>query len=192
MYRGSAYLRYCSEELPALVCSVFPLSPRREDTFAAGLSMGGYGALRLAFEKPDMFCAAASLSGAIDLADLFRRVKTGEIVLPFPWENVVEDMDRVEGSEADLFTRYDALKKAGKPLPKIFQCCGTEDFLYESNQIARQRFTVLGADLSYEEDSGAHNWDYWESHIQRVLDWLPLKKDSIPVNDIGEINASPM
>ncbi|MDR2052635.1 MAG: hypothetical protein LBP80_04400 [Treponema sp.] len=57
MYRGSEYLRYCSEELPDLVRSVFPLSPKREDTFAADLSMGGYGALRIAFERPDVFCA---------------------------------------------------------------------------------------------------------------------------------------
>jgi S-formylglutathione hydrolase FrmB len=180
MYRGSKYLSYCSEELPGLVRSVFPLSPGREDTFIAGLSMGGYGALRIAFEKPDMFCAAASLSGALDLADVLRRVKNGEIVLPFPWENTVENMDAVENSEADLFTRYAVLKEAGKKLPRIFQCCGTEDFLYRSNRLARQKFTALGADLHYEEDSGEHNWDYWESHIEKVLDWLPLKKDSIP------------
>jgi S-formylglutathione hydrolase FrmB len=184
MYRGSKYLSYCSEELPDLVRSVFPLSPRREDTFIAGLSMGGYGALRIAFEKPDMFYAVASLSGALDLVDIFCRVKNGEIVLPFPWENIVENMDAVEGSGADLFARYAALKTAGKKLSRIFQCCGTEDFLYQSNQLAKQKFIALGADLHYEEDSGEHNWDYWESHIEKALDWLPLKRDSIPDEEL--------
>jgi S-formylglutathione hydrolase FrmB len=184
MCRGSKYLSYCSEELPGFVRSVFPLSPRREDTFIAGLSMGGYGALRIAFEKPDMFYAAASLSGALDLADIFCRVKNDEIALSFPWENTVENMDAVESSGADLFARYAVLKTTGKKLPMIFQCCGTEDFLYQSNQLAKQKFTALGADLHYEEDSGEHNWDYWESHIEKALDWLPLKKDSIPDEEL--------
>ncbi|MFD0818010.1 alpha/beta hydrolase, partial [Micromonospora zhanjiangensis] len=64
---GNRYWTFLSEELPELCRSFFRLSDRREDTFVAGLSMGGYGALRWALRAPHRFAAAASLSGALDL-----------------------------------------------------------------------------------------------------------------------------
>src|SRR5687768_1122020 len=64
MASGPQYWTFLSEELPRLMRQFFPLSPAREDNFAAGLSMGGYGALRLGLAHPDRFAAAASLSGA--------------------------------------------------------------------------------------------------------------------------------
>lgn len=59
MANGAAYWTFLSEELPALCRQWFPLSEAREETFAAGLSMGGYGALRLALAQPEKFAAAA-------------------------------------------------------------------------------------------------------------------------------------
>ena len=64
---GAAYWQFLSEELPALVHRFFRVSDRPEDTFVAGLSMGGYGALKWALTHPDRFAAAASLSGALDV-----------------------------------------------------------------------------------------------------------------------------
>ena len=64
---GHAYWTYVSEELPALVHRLFRVSDRPEDTFAAGLSMGGYGAVKLALSHPDRYAAAASLSGTLDI-----------------------------------------------------------------------------------------------------------------------------
>ena len=64
---GERYLTFLSEELPGIVASFFRVSGRREDTFVAGLSMGGYGALKWALHQPERFAAAASLSGALDL-----------------------------------------------------------------------------------------------------------------------------
>ena len=68
MAEGGQYWTFISEELPKLARSFFPLSPKREDNFVAGLSMGGYGAFKLALRKPDQYAAAASLSGALDMA----------------------------------------------------------------------------------------------------------------------------
>src|SRR3954463_14247195 len=70
---GGRYWTFLSEELPQLVGSLFRISDRREDTFVAGLSMGGYGALKWALRQPDRFAAAASLSGAVDV----ERLRTG-------------------------------------------------------------------------------------------------------------------
>ena len=67
---GCRFWTFLSEELPAVVASFFRVSTRREDTFVAGLSMGGYGALKWALRQPERFAAAASLSGALDVADM--------------------------------------------------------------------------------------------------------------------------
>src|SRR5213080_4930690 len=67
---GGNYWTFLSEELPELVGTLFRVSQRREDTFVAGLSMGGYGAVKWALRQPDRFAAAASLSGGLDVAAL--------------------------------------------------------------------------------------------------------------------------
>src|SRR4030095_358208 len=72
MERGARYWDFLSEELPDIFRQFFPLSSKRDDTFAAGLSMGGYGALRLGLAKPEQFAAVASLSGALDLNERVR------------------------------------------------------------------------------------------------------------------------
>jgi putative tributyrin esterase len=67
MAHGGRYWTFISQELPALAQRIFPLSTDRADTFVAGLSMGGYGAFKLALAYPERFAAAASLSGALDI-----------------------------------------------------------------------------------------------------------------------------
>ena len=67
MKYGPAYFTFISQELPELCEQFFHLSPLREDRFAAGLSMGGYGAIKLGLLCPDRFSAVASLSGALDV-----------------------------------------------------------------------------------------------------------------------------
>ena len=67
---GAQYWTFVSEELPRVMHGFFPLSDKRADTFVAGLSMGGYGAFKLALTLPDRFAAAASLSGALDVVSI--------------------------------------------------------------------------------------------------------------------------
>src|SRR5215207_9246851 len=67
MAHGGKYWQFISEEVPALVRDLFPLSSARRDNFVAGLSMGGYGAFKMALTHPERFAAAASLSGALDI-----------------------------------------------------------------------------------------------------------------------------
>ncbi len=179
MYRGSAYLTYLTEELPQFVQALFPVSTKRENTFTAGLSMGGYGALKLALIKPEKYSCAASLSGALDLAGLMQDLKTGDVEGPFRPQSLFESPDRIEGSDADLFALMAELKKSGKPLPRIFQSCGTEDFIYPLNCSAKEKMKKLGVDLTYEEHPGIHDWNYWDTNIQHVLDWLPLAESAV-------------
>ncbi|SDE41288.1 S-formylglutathione hydrolase FrmB [Paenibacillus sp. UNCCL117] len=171
MAYGLAYWTFVSEELPALARSFFPLAEEREKTFVAGLSMGGYGALKLGLSHPDRFAAAASLSGVTDVARLAKeRLKPAELTAVFG------RIEEVAGSERDLFHLLQQAGAADGPKPKLYQCCGTEDFLYNDNQRFREAAQTLDLDYTYEEHPGEHNWAYWDMTIQRVLQWLPLER----------------
>jgi S-formylglutathione hydrolase FrmB len=84
---------------------------------------------------------------------------------------VFGDLSKVPGSKNDLFTL--ARKVAKAPIkPRLYQCCGTEDFLYADNIRFRDSIHKLPLDLTYEEGPGEHNWEYWDKMIQRVLAWM--------------------
>jgi putative tributyrin esterase len=71
------------------------------------------------------------------------------------------------GSENALLYLLQGLKHSHTDIPKLFQCCGTEDFLYGFNTQFRDYARQLGVDLTYEEGPGAHTWEYWDTNIQQ-------------------------
>lgn len=172
MKRGYAYWTFISEEMPELVRSFFPLSDRREDNFAAGLSMGGYGAFKLAFRNPERFAAAASLSGVLDLA---AHVSDSKSDLPDHDFNLIfgEKAD-ITGTRDDLFFLLtdSVLKK--RNIPVLYQSCGTRDSLYNENCRFRDVAKDQNVQLYYEEEVVEHTWNYWDRQIEKVLKWLPL------------------
>ncbi len=174
MLRGNKYWTFVSEELPKVCRRFFPLSDKREDNFVAGLSMGGYGAFKLALSHPDKFCAAASLSGALDRT---QRMKTTE-KLEEEFMNTFGGLEGYSGSGNDLLHLATELAKKSGPRPALFQCCGTEDFVYPENQTFRDHLNDLGIDLTYVESPGEdHEWGYWDRMIQDVIEWLPLRAE---------------
>ena len=177
MANGANYWTFLSEELPALCQQWFPLSPKREDNFAAGLSMGGYGALRLGLARPDQFAAAASLSGALDLARRLREAgKEGSRMGKAEWTGIFGPELKGEGTEADLHFLAEKVAASPQPRPRIYICCGTEDELLADNRAFHRHLDGLHLEHTYEEGPGQHEWGYWDAQIQRVLDWLPLGK----------------
>jgi len=164
---GNRYWTFLSEELPELVDSFFHLSRRREDTFVAGLSMGGYGALKWALRRPDRFAAAASLSGALDVAGMQQQGEwRPELV------RQVFGPDPIAGTDDDLFWLLDQVDSAAAPA--LWVCCGTEDALLDSSQRFVQAADGAGLALEHEFGPGEHEWGYWDAKIQEVLTWLPL------------------
>jgi len=173
MARGKGYWTFISEEVPSIARSLFPLSAARKDNFVAGLSMGGYGAMKLALTFPDRFAAAASLSGALDVSQVVKGVGRA-------WKdemrNIFGDLKKVEGSPNDLFTLAGNVAASKWRKIPLYVWCGTEDFLVEANHTFKTRVDLLGLNLTYEEGPGVHEWSYWDRKIQRVLEWLPLAK----------------
>jgi len=85
--------------------------------------------------------------------------------------NVFGDLSKVPGSTHDLFTLAKKAAK-GKVKPRLFQCCGTEDFLHADNIRFRDAVRKLPFDLTYTDGPGEHNWAYWDARIQDVLAWM--------------------
>jgi len=180
MAHGEPYLNYISQELPDFLGKLFPLSRKREDTFIAGLSMGGYGAFRLAFEHPETYACAASLSGALDKAALQDSTAPHIAKMPLTYRKAVfADIKKVRGSENDLTVVLKKQITKGVDLPKLYMTCGTEDFIFPSNNEFYEEAKDLPIDLTYMKYQGIHDWNYWDTHIRDVLDWLPLKHNLV-------------
>lgn len=172
MVHGGKYWQFISEEVPAVAHSLFPLSSARKDNFVAGLSMGGYGAYKLALTHPERFAAAASLSGGLDLSYTVwadnPRNDEGRLA---ELRTIFGDLGKVTGSEHDLIALAKKVSR-GSIKPRLYQCCGTEDFIYPDNVRFREAVSKLPLDLTYEEGPGDHTWAYWDKMIQRVLAWM--------------------
>ena len=167
---GLRYATHIAEELPAIVRSMFNLSDRREDNFIAGLSMGGYGAFKLALRHPDHYAAAASFSGVLDIGSFYRmmeRDKVADVLGDFGCRNP-------DGGPEDPRALLSKLVADGAEIPRLYQACGTEDFLYADNISFRDFARGLGADLTYEEGPGSHTWLFWDTYVQRAMNWMGL------------------
>jgi S-formylglutathione hydrolase FrmB len=173
MANGARHWTFLTRELPALCRAWFPLSAKRDDNFVAGLSMGGYGALRMALTFPERYSAGASLSGALDMGLRLKDAdKEGGRMTKEELVGIFGEKLEFEGTERDLFTLATRVANAG-PRPRLFACCGTEDTLLDDNRAFHGHLDSLSFAHTYEESVGAHEWEYWDAQIQRVLNWLP-------------------
>ena len=168
---GEKYLTFVSEELPDKCRSFFKgMSKRPEDNLVAGLSMGGYGAIKCALTHPERFGMCASLSGSLDIAALER---TG--LLP-EWRCIfdhnMQSPAELRGTCHDLFYLADQLREQGKAFPKIYIWCGTDDWLLDSNNRFSAHLQSLDVSHKYETSEGNHSWKYWDMHIQSALKHL--------------------
>ena len=130
-----------------------------------GLSMGGYGALYLSARHPDLFCAAGSMSGALNPdiqlwklpADRSKGIKTAFEKILGPIETYPQRY-----SDASVINMADKMKTNG--LAIIFDD-GTEDFLIDANRELHRRLVFNGTPHDYSERPGSHTWDYWQNSL---------------------------
>ncbi len=163
MKHGAKYYTYIAKELPMIINEMLNVSDKREDKAIAGLSMGGYGALKIGLRECDSFYAAAGLSSVADINEGKTRF--------------TDDMKNVFGEDMIIPKEDDLLYLAEKcntntNKPKIFMGVGMEDFLYEENQRLRDKFNTLDFDYTYRESKGAHSWEFWDEYIQYVIEWM--------------------
>jgi S-formylglutathione hydrolase FrmB len=170
---GYAFETAIGIELVDRIERTFPAKAEREARCLAGLSMGGYGAFKLALSHPDRFAAAVSLSGALAFAH-----RDADWVDPRTREFARIVGETPSGGPNDLFTLVEKVKKA-KNLPALRFDCGVDDFLLDDNRSFRDHLEARKIRHEYAEHAGAHNWEYWDAHIQEALEFFtrvgPLK-----------------
>lgn len=165
------YGAFVGEELPKIMRSMFPLSAAREDTFIAGLSMGGFGAVRNGFKYAHTFSHVAALSSALTVLDPGVPPIAGD-------KAVFGDLASAAQTDKNHQVAYAQLRErvaAGEAeLPKVYLACGTEDGFLPSTRAFRDQLVGDGVSVTYDEQPGGHDWDFWDSQIKKVIDWLPL------------------
>lgn len=164
---GHRYWDFVSEELPSIVAEFLAVSTEPADTFVAGLSMGGYGALKLGLTHPDRYAAAASLSGALDLRGLLSGSDERDV-----WMRVFDGRLR-DGD--DLHALLDRGASSGRRIP-LWVGCGTEDEIVIP---AQEPFVAAARESGWEVTTdfrpGLHEWGLWDAMIQDVIAWLPIR-----------------
>lgn len=162
---GANYFDYVTKELPERCRSVFrDFSEKREDNIIAGVSMGGYGAVKAAITYPDCFGSCFMLSGALDL------VKNGICTENFnEWRGVfgfeLEGLEELLDGEQDVFFLAKRLNGEKKGFPRIYMWCGDDDIFIEANRNFDRLLSELGVEHTSEFSEGEHSWKWWELHI---------------------------
>ncbi|GHV33920.1 esterase [Clostridia bacterium] len=170
---GANFENYLALELPALLESHFPLSPKRGDKAIAGLSMGGYAALRTAFAHPEVFGFAASLSGAVDVLGLRdENNPLTRLARPLAEFAFGAEGERFDKDYDDLLASLLRLRELGSEIPKIYQAVGKSDFLRKENVKLHNALQLHGFDAVYEEGAGAHDYAFWNEYAGRMLKWF--------------------
>ncbi len=161
---GGRYWDYVADELPQIVGNFFRISQDPAKTYVAGLSMGGYGAMKLALTHPDRFAAAATLSGALDLDELASRPERADLFERIFGDTIPED--------ADLFKLLEKADAEG--LPRIHVSTGTEDApgLVKGNRRFVAMLEDKGLDVTSDFRPGEHVWQLWDDLLPEVIDWM--------------------
>lgn len=172
MVYGVRAFHYITEEVLDIASKMFHISTKREDVLIAGLSMGGYGALRCALEKPEKFGCCGAFSGAYDLKDMYRMGTgpDGDSVL----EGLADDYGAIFGEKKEVPEEVEIPEIISKVKnksvqPRVYMMCGTEDFLYKQTCKVRELCEQSLSDFTYEEWPGHHEWDMWDEAIERML-----------------------
>lgn len=163
---GQNYFTYLVEELPRYLSDVFGLAPRREDTYMAGVSMGGYGAFKAALLHPELYSAVASFSGVLSL-NIVRPDSQDSRYPEFTY--LFGDLEKLPGSQHDpaVWLKNAAANPAA--LPRLFIACGRQDDLYPLSKYFAAACATLGIPVDYYEEEGKHDWYFWEIQIRRFL-----------------------
>jgi S-formylglutathione hydrolase FrmB len=158
---GYAYEDDLIKDVVGLVDRTFPVKAERAGRAIGGLSMGGYGAVKLGLKHHAMFASVNSHSGAVgflrdperaqQLSPEFRRI-FGETP---------------SGGPEDPFAIVEGLDHG--VLPAMRLDCGTSDFLLDQNRAFHAHLEKMNVPHEYEEFPGGHDWAYWDEHVREAL-----------------------
>ena len=142
----------------------------REGRAIAGLSMGGYGALKFGVKYPVAFAFAASMSGAFGAPQWDPQDKELLAFVKPSVARVYGAIDNPVRAANDLFKLLAELpQERVAQLPFLYLDCGTEDFLLDSNRALAALLAKRKIPHEYRQLPGGHTWPYWDRQVQEIL-----------------------
>lgn len=160
--KGSRFETYITGEVIPQIDKTYRTVAAKKGRAITGLSMGGHGALYLSARHPELFCAAGSMSGAVDMGTLFAGRQTEEFY------KLLEPVFGPNGASQEVYDSHavigmiDRIKANGLPL---YIDCGVDDFLIEHNRELHRRLVYAKVPHEYTEKPGAHTWQYWQDAL---------------------------
>jgi putative tributyrin esterase len=159
---GSQFETYITKEVIQKVDKTYRTIPNKSGRVITGLSMGGHGALYLSAKNPDLFCAAGSMSGAVDMSVMLNRDSSAQVL------KLIEPVFGDKSNDIKMYEQHAVLNMVDKikanKLPLIIDC-GVDDFLIEPNRELHRRLVYNKVEHDYTERPGAHTWEYWENAL---------------------------
>lgn len=171
---GRAYCQYVGKELVDYVHLTFGIAEKRENTYVGGLSMGGFGALHTGFAFPNTFGKIVTFSPALLIRQI-ENMKEGDrdnVADYYYYTSVFGDLDKLKDSTSNPEFQILKLKEEGKKIPSIFLATGTENFLIEESRDFDKFLKKENVPVTYIEGPGAHDWDFWNAHLEEAIKWL--------------------
>jgi putative tributyrin esterase len=166
--KGPKFEDYIADDLVKDVESKYRVIRSRYGRAIAGLSMGGYGALKIALKRPGTFAAAGGFSSALGVTDpAFDDRMTS-------FKDQLYKIYGPAGSETRTANDILLIADKAKPesAPSLYMDCGTSDGLLDENRALTAVLQKRGLAYEYHEVPGAHTWQYWNRRVEAFLPWL--------------------
>lgn len=173
---GFQYCTYVGSELIEYVRKTFHLALTREDTFVAGFSMGGFGALHTGLTYPETFGKIVALSSALITHEVSgMREGEGNNVANYDYySRCFGRPEQVLMSVNNPERLVEKLQENKLELPEIYMACGTEDFLLEENRQFHRFLTEHAVKHCYLESPGSHDMVFWREYFCKSAQWIRL------------------
>jgi putative tributyrin esterase len=179
--KGSQFETYITSEVIQKIDKTYRTINDKKGRVIAGLSMGGHGALYLSAKHPELFCAAGSMSGAVDMGTMLGREPNDQIL------KLIQPVFGDQSTNQNLYDQNAVMGMVDKmktnKLALIIDC-GVDDFLIEPNRELHRRLVYNKVAHDYTERPGAHTWEYWENALpyQVLFFSKVLKSNGVLIN----------
>jgi S-formylglutathione hydrolase FrmB len=163
--KDSQFESYLTKDVINKIDKAYRTIRDKKGRVITGLSMGGYGALYLATRHPDLYCAAGSMSGALN-----PDMNTWKLP-PDLAKNIKAEFEKILGpleQSPDKWAAYSVVGMADKMKAnglKLVIDCGVDDFLIEPNRELHRRLVFNQTPHDYSERPGGHSWEYWQNSL---------------------------
>ncbi|SHO62717.1 alpha/beta hydrolase [Algoriphagus zhangzhouensis] len=155
------YETYMTKELIPFIDSNYKTLAQKESRAITGLSMGGHGSIYLSAKHPELFVAAGSMSGVMNIDTRMWKVPEGFSTLRTSQQKEMLGEINYDAPNFNPFTAVSYTNQMKENGIALIIDCGVDDFLIATNRQMHQLLLENETPHDYTERPGAHTWEYW-------------------------------